>query len=181
MCIRDSDLKDLREKRDELKEAKEKDKSRSRRRGRSRKRRKSDKVRGLSPGGKKKMKVSSSSSSPEIQTDVTMPRAASSKGLQALFAGTGLDIREKTRRRVARRAKRLVRRKKQDRGERAVPEFHVRPRPGDRLRPGGGFLRGSHEDPTGGGQLHWCCRARSLADMRRVLLQTAGFEEQAHW
>ena len=115
------DLKDLREKRDELKEAKEKDKSRSRRRERSKKRKKKEKERDASPGGRKKMKersrspsmkrskkehakgskedkvakVGSSSSSPVIQTDGTMPRAASSKSLQALFAGTGLDVKEK--------------------------------------------------------------------------------------
>ncbi|CAK9102556.1 D-xylose-proton symporter-like 2 [Durusdinium trenchii] len=165
------DLRDLREKRDELKEAKEKDKSRSRRR--------SKKLR--VKGGKedKVAKVSSSSSSPVIQTDGTMPRAASSKSLQALFAGTGLDFKEKTRRRVARRARRLVRRKKQDRRESSSRSSTSDHDQEIDFAQEEGFFEGATKIQRVADSCPGALGARSLADMRRVLLQTAGFEEHS--
>lgn len=51
------------------------------------------------------------SSSEAAKVDGTMPRQAAKKSLRALFGGTGLDPREKVRRRVAKRAKRKVRKR----------------------------------------------------------------------
>ena len=103
-----------------------KDKKKEKKRGRSPKKKKKEKrSRDRSRSRRKKAKEerpkkevvekdSSSSSSSGIRLDGRRLRGASVKSPQALFAGTGLGFKDKVRRRVARRAKRLVRRKKTD-------------------------------------------------------------------
>ena len=68
-------------------------------------------------GSKKKRKSSSLSSSASVALDGRKPRAASTKTYDALYAGTGLDRREKVRKRVLKRAKRAARRRSKEKVE----------------------------------------------------------------
>ena len=63
----------------------------------------------------KKKAVSSSSTSSSLGDDGRKPRLASQKGLLSLYRGTGLDPRERVRKRVARRARKQAKRAKSDR------------------------------------------------------------------
>lgn len=197
------ELHDLREKRAELGEDK-KEKSRSRGKDRSRGRRKKERKKERSPGGKKKRKRSRSPSKPKqreeqgrankekkavdqssstssmgIRTDGTTPRGASAKSLQALFAGTGLDKREKIQRRVARKARRVVRRKKAERaGSSSRSSSSERDEEID-IGQEEGFFEGATKVQRVAESCPGALGARSLTDMRRVLLQGAGLEDQS--
>ena len=67
--------------------------------------------------GKKKRRSTSSSSSGSVALDGRKPRAASTKTYDALYAGTGLDRREKVRRRVLKRAKKAASQKSKDKSK----------------------------------------------------------------
>ena len=62
----------------------------------------------------KKVASTSSSTSPSVQLNGRRPRGAVTKSLEALFSGTGLDPKEKVRRRVMRLAKKAVKKKSKD-------------------------------------------------------------------
>ena len=91
-----------------------------------RKRKKSEGRDSPSPGGakgekasgsKKKRRSSTASSSASAALDGRRPRAASTKTYDALYAGTGLDRKEKVRKRVLKRAKRAARRKTKEKSK----------------------------------------------------------------
>ena len=196
------DLRDLREKRADLNEEKKKEKSQSRGKDRSRGRRKKEKKKERSPGKKKRKRSrtpsrgrqqkdrgrgskerkaadqSSSTSSMSIRTDGTTPRGASSKALQALFAGTGLDKREKVQRRVARKARRVIRRKKTGRGGSTSRSSSTERDEEIDFGQEEGFFEGATKVQRVAESCPGALGARSLTDMRRVLLQGAGLDEQ---
>ena len=103
---------------------KEKKKEKKRSRGRSSKKKKKEKHRSPSPKDKedkaekakssRRKRSSSTCSSRSAKLDGRQPRLASMKDYDNLFAGTGLDRREKVRRRVLHRAKKAAKRKTKD-------------------------------------------------------------------
>ena len=86
---------------------KRKRRSRSRSRG-------GEKAKGSKEDKVKKVSSSTGSSSRSVQLNGKRPRGAVTKSQEALFAGTGLDPREKVRRRVMRLAKKAVKKKSKD-------------------------------------------------------------------
>ena len=96
---------------------KDKDKKKSKRS----KKKKKESGRSVSSGGRgrkktkeeedKKRRRSSTSSSQSVQLTGKYPRAASTKSYEALYSGTGLDKKERVRRRVLKKAKRAARKK----------------------------------------------------------------------
>ena len=107
-------------------EAKKKDKKKDKKKGRSKKKKKKKKGSSTSsrtPRKEKKVKedkatkreASASSSASSIGDDGKRPRAAALKPLASLFRGTGLDPRERVRKRVTRRARRAAKRSKSER------------------------------------------------------------------
>ena len=188
------DLKDLRAKKKELEVEERKSpgrKKRDKKRSRSRRsRRRSKRSRGRSVGRKKEKKEaagrevapaersSSSSSSKDVRLDGRRPRGASVKTLQALFAGTGLDGKEKVRRRVARRARKLVRRKKAERSGSSSRSSSS----GNDEDLDIGQDEGFFESETKVQKVAEACpgalAARSLVSMRKVLLESAGLDAE---
>ena len=103
---------------------KEKKKEKRKSRGRSPKKKKKERHRSPSPKEKddkaekakssKRKRSSSTCSSKAARLDGRQPRLASMKDYDALYAGTGLDRKEKVRRRVLHRAKKAAKRKSKD-------------------------------------------------------------------
>ena len=119
------------EKKDEKVKKKERSSSRKRKKDRDKKKHKKSKKRKKGSGasvssegrGRKKTKEeedkkrrrSSTSSSRSLQLSGKHPRAASTKTYDSLYSGTGLDKKERIRRRVLKKAKRAARKKAKER------------------------------------------------------------------
>ena len=168
-----------------------KEKKKERRRGRSAKRKKEVKRSRERSKSRRKAakedrhkkeaveKVSSSSSSSAVRLDGRRPRGASVKSPQLLFAGTGLDFKDKVRRRVARRAKRLVRRKKTE-GSGSTGSRSSSASKDEDFDQEEGFFDSETKVQRVAENCPGALGARSLTSMRRALLESSGLDENAN-
>ena len=167
-----------------------KDKKKEKKRGRSPKKKKKERSRDRSRSPRKKAKEdppkkevvekdSSSSSSSGIRLDGRRPRGASVKSPQVLFAGTGLDFKDKVRRRVARRAKRLVRRKKTE-GSGSTGSRSSSGSKEEDFDQDEGFFDSETKVQRVAENCPGALAARSLTSMRKALLESSGLEDHSN-
>ena len=167
-----------------------KDKKKEKKRGRSPKKKKKERSRDRSRSRRKQAKEdppkkevvekdSSSSSSSGIRLDGRRPRGASVQSPQVLFAGTGLDFKDKVRRRVARRAKRLVRRKKTE-GSGSTGSRSSSGSKEEDFDQDEGFFDSETKVQRVAENCPGALAARSLTSMRKALLESSGLEDHSN-
>ena len=167
------------EKKKEKKRGRSSKKKRKEQRSRDRSRSRKKSVKEVQPKKDAVEKVSSSSSSSGIRLDGRRPRGASVKSPQVLFAGTGLDFKDKVRRRVARRAKRLVRRKKADGSGSSCSRSSSASKDED-FDQDEGFFDSETKVQRVAENCPGALGARSLTSMRKALLESSGLEDHTN-
>lgn len=123
----------------------------------------------------KKRKEASSSSAEAVKLDGSQAKDASIKSLKALFAGTGLDPKEKVRAKVSKAAKKSVRKKDKKKSSGSSSSGESSLKKSDYQVDDSLFIQASKAKNVGE-NFPGCLSHQTLAQMKSALLLEAGLE-----